>query len=351
MSTNFFENPFAKLAHVPKKTRLSKDKAKHITDSSPLSESLQVPSMSTSKNASYKKNSSHIAHDHNDDYDDECALFLHSMSKIATHVPAKERTHTASAFCLTDHIPSWQAPSVRKKQKKKHMYTHEKAFMSHESEPAHKVSVNTRMEAAPPSFEQLFLKEEQTDDTHAFLQATKDVVPLAGRGRDVVPEVLGVNVNQYNEEDFRRLLEGKLEFSLALKGEYLEGHVVGLDPRILENLRAGNYSPEAHIDLHGLNAMQAYRALLEFFRRSWYKGLRAVLIVPGRGKNSLNGFAVLRDKLQLWLTQDPFKRVVLAFCTAQAIDGGPGSVYVLLRKYKKKGKIHWERIPADADLY
>ena len=102
---------------------------------------------------------------------------------------------------------------------------------------------------------------------------------------------------------------------------------------------------------HGLNALQAFEALRGFFRGGWYKGLRTVLIVPGRGRNSPDGVGVLRGKLQSWLTQDPFKRVVLAFCTAQPHDGGPGSVYVLLRKYRKKGRIYWERMPADEDLY
>ena len=76
-----------------------------------------------------------------------------------------------------------------------------------------------------------------------------------------------------------------------------------------------------------------------------------MLVVPGRGRNSPDGQGVLRGKLQTWLTQEPFKRVVLAFCTAQPHDGGPGSVYVLLRKYRKKGRVYWERLPADADLY
>ena len=120
---------------------------------------------------------------------------------------------------------------------------------------------------------------------------------------------------------------------------------------ILNKLRAGGLSPEAHLDLHGLNAMQAFEALRGFFKGSWYKGLRTVLVVPGRGRNSPDGMGVLREKLQSWLTQDPFKRVVLAFCTAQPHDGGPGSVYVLLRKYRKKGRIYWERMPADSDLY
>ena len=114
--------------------------------------------------------------------------------------------------------------------------------------------------------------------------------------------------------------------------EYMEGHVVGLDQMIMNKLRAGGLSPEAHLDLHGLNAQQAFETLRGFMRGSWYKGLRTILVVPGRGKNSPDG-------------------VVLAFCTAQPHDGGPGSVYVLLRKYKKKGRVYWERMPADADLY
>ena len=73
-------------------------------------------------------------------------------------------------------------------------------------------------------------------------------------------------------------------------------------------------------------------------------------MVPGRGHNSPDGIGILREKFKSWITQEPFKRVVLAFCTAQKHDGGPGSFYVLLRKYKKKGHVYWERMPADEDL-
>ncbi len=191
---------------------------------------------------------------------------------------------------------------------------------------------------------------ESNDDEQAFFKAMQEVAPLGGKGRDVVPEVQLTQPN-VAEQSYTSLIESRVEFAMALKGEYLEAHVVGLDENIMNGLRSGRYSPEASIDLHGLNALQAYNNLVSFFRGAWYKGMRTVLIVPGRGKNSLNGFGVLRDKLQTWLTQDPFKRVVLAFCTARPVDGGPGSVYVLLRKYKKKGKIHWERLPSDPDLF
>ena len=189
------------------------------------------------------------------------------------------------------------------------------------------------------------------EEEDAFLLAMKQVAPLAGKGRAVAPLVNPQSPPPAADTSLQDFLDGKLEFALSFTDEYLEGHVVGLDPLIMGKLRSGSLSPEAHLDLHGLNVLQAFETLRGFMRGSWYKGLRTVLLVPGRGKNSPDGIGILRGKLQTWLTQDPFKRVVLAFCTAQPHDGGPGSIYVLLRKFRKKGRICWERMPADADLF
>jgi len=189
-------------------------------------------------------------------------------------------------------------------------------------------------------------------DEHAavFAQAMRDVLPLKNTGRDVPLGSEPPAIIAPQQQSFQELLENTLEFALSFSEEYIEGHVVGLESLILQKLRAGQYSPEAHLDLHGLNARQAFDALVGFVRHSWYKGMRTVLLIPGRGKNSPEGVAVLRERVQAWLTQEPFKRVVLAFCTAKPIHGGPGSLYVLLRKYKKKGRVYWERCPADMDL-
>ncbi|MCA1987238.1 MAG: Smr/MutS family protein, partial [Desulfovibrio sp.] len=60
---------------------------------------------------------------------------------------------------------------------------------------------------------------------------------------------------------------------------------------------------------------------------------------------------IIKDRVQGWLTRDPFKRVVLAFCTALPKHGGAGAIYVLLRKFNKtKGKIVWERTIWDEDV-
>lgn len=250
-------------------------------------------------------------------------LFIRSIAAIPKHGD-KPRP---SGFLLAEQCDL--AISLKKMKKK-----HKKEI----SETAGQTPVSP-----PPS------RHENEDD--AFLWAMRGISPLEGSGRRVArtPKVNAAPpARDPGMEDF---MAGNLEFALSNTDEYVAGHVVGMDELTINQLAIGQYSPEAHLDLHGLNAMQAFETLREFARNCWFKGLRVALVITGRGRNSPEGHAVLRQKLQTWLTQEPFKRVVLAFCTAQPYDGGPGAIYVLFRKYKKKGRIYWNRLPADADLY
>lgn len=190
------------------------------------------------------------------------------------------------------------------------------------------------------------------DDEFLFVEAMNAVAPLKSSGRAIAPPPLASSAIVTPSNPLQDFMDGKVEFSLAHTDEYVEGHVLGLDPAVIVKMRAGGYSFEAHLDLHGLNAVQAFDALVAFLRSSYQRGLRNVLIIPGRGKNSPDGFGLLRDKVQEWFTQDPFKRVVLAFCTALPRHGGPGALYVLLRKFKKsRGKVFWDKRPSDPDLF
>ena len=191
-------------------------------------------------------------------------------------------------------------------------------------------------------------------DADLFADAVNGVRLLGGGGRAVaVPPPVRVLAGKEPPSDpLRDFMDGKVEFSLEFTDEYLQGHIVGLDAQIINKMKAGEFSSEAHIDLHGLNAAQAWEALVGFFRSAYHKGARCVLVVPGRGLNSPGGAGVLRERLQTWFTQAPFKYVILAFCTALPRHGGAGALYVLLRKQKKtRGKIHWDILPADADLF
>ncbi|MDR1491009.1 MAG: Smr/MutS family protein [Desulfovibrio sp.] len=191
------------------------------------------------------------------------------------------------------------------------------------------------------------------EDKNLFADATKDVKPVGGKGRGIAPSSLPQPCvpRSLPEKSLCELLEDSSKFAFLHSGEYFEASVLDLDPCILGRLRAGSYSPEAHIDLHGMNARQAYDALLRFIRHAYVKNQRCVTVITGRGRNSPEGSGVLRLMLRQWLCRVPFKRIVLAFCTAQAKDGGAGAVYVLLRKFKKsKGRIIWERPPPGGDF-
>lgn len=223
-----------------------------------------------------------------------------------------------------------------------------RAFKKMRRKQAAAASAAPVVQKAPPLPE---IQKDSDDAEALFAGAMRGVQPLEGKGRDIPPRLPVPERAARAAQSLQDMLEGHLEFALTMSGEYLEGYVVGLDAMIMNKLRAGQYSPEAYLDLHGLTAAQAFHALVGFFRGAWYKGMRTLLVVPGRGRNSPDGIGVLRAKLQDWLTQEPFKRVVLAFCSAKPSDGGAGSVYILLRKYRKKGKICWERLPADPDLF
>ena len=72
----------------------------------------------------------------------------------------------------------------------------------------------------------------------------------------------------------------------------------------------------------------------DFLLKNYQLGLRCVLVVHGRGLNSENHIPVLKERLPIWLTKGPVKKIVMAFSTAMPYDGGTGAIYVLLRKQK-----------------
>ena len=195
---------------------------------------------------------------------------------------------------------------------------------------------------------------EQDSEEALFRRAMQDVQPLSKKksGREVIPRkdtAESPPSRQDDETKYRQylqdLVQGRTEFDIQFTNEYFQGSIKGLDSKIMHKLKAGQYSPQAHLDLHGLTSEQAWELLVEFIRESYMAGNRCLLVIPGRGKNSPLGWSVLREQIQSWLTRDPLKRVLLAFSTAQPRHGGSGALYVLLRKYKKsQGKILWDRL-------
>ncbi len=193
---------------------------------------------------------------------------------------------------------------------------------------------------------------KETVNEMDFFTAMQDVKPLAGKERITPPEpeqIIHQNDRSHLIYDFE---EGKLDFALTYTEDLVQCNIMGLDLLILAQLQQRHYNPEAHLDLHGLNVYQAYHTLLGFFKNAYYRDMRCVLLVTGKGLNSHDRVAILRSKVAHWLIDSPFKNIILAFCSAQNQDGGNGALYVLLRKRKKNAKpINWEQMPNDYDLW
>lgn len=145
-------------------------------------------------------------------------------------------------------------------------------------------------------------------------------------------EPRGLDEDRAVQAYLRDLVDGVVPFDIADSDEYIEGAVQGLDRAVLRRLRRGEYSVQAHLDLHGMNREEARDAVARFVRSSLGRGLRCVLIVHGRGLHAKDQIPVLKEKLKAWLTRGAIGSAVLAFTTARPYDGGAGAVYVLLRR-------------------
>ncbi len=175
------------------------------------------------------------------------------------------------------------------------------------------------------------------DDEQLFRHAMAGVAKLPEKARDrVAPPV--VEPRPPTSEDAEALAQlcdlvrGDTNFDISETREYIEGHVVGLDPRLVRRLRRGDFAWQAHLDLHGQTAPQARETIERFIVGGAREGHRCVLVVHGRGLNSKDQVPVLKEHMKSWLARGRIGRHVLAFTSARAHDGGAGALYVLLRR-------------------
>ncbi len=136
------------------------------------------------------------------------------------------------------------------------------------------------------------------------------------------------------------LVQGRERFDITVTGEYLEGYSIPIDPVTMKKLKSGEFTMQAHLDLHGYTRETAEQALVSFITDAHTMGFRMVLVIHGRGLKSDQG-PVLKEHLVRWLTTGALSHLILAFCSARPCDGGTGALYVLLKRKPKKSK--WKR--------
>jgi len=135
----------------------------------------------------------------------------------------------------------------------------------------------------------------------------------------------------------RNLVELGEGFNVSDTPEYMEGTGCSVPSSYAWRLHHGDFSIQAFIDLHGMNAQEAKTAIDAFLKEALAKGKRAVLIIHGRGLSS-RAEPVLKNSVRARLTSRAWKKWLIAFSSAQSFDGGAGATYVLLRERPFSGK-------------
>lgn len=121
---------------------------------------------------------------------------------------------------------------------------------------------------------------------------------------------------------------------------------VGIDGNTADRLRRGQVEPQARLDLHGLTERDAHRALVTFLRGARLRKFRLVLVVTGKGGQSvrrrgedsfdlgleMSARGVLRIMTPRWLKEPGLAEIIADVREAHRRHGGSGALYVYLRK-------------------
>lgn len=169
----------------------------------------------------------------------------------------------------------------------------ERRLFEHSVGPVRPLSAPPRAEHAPP-LPQPVPVQRQRDEAAVMREALSD------------------------EFDVETLLHTDEQLSFRRPG-------IGAD--VSARLRAGHWSIQRQVDLHGLRTDDAREALGRFITESHRAGLRCVRVVHGKGLGSPGRMPVLKGRVLRWLVQ---KKEVLAFVQARPAEGGAGALVVLL---------------------
>ena len=112
-------------------------------------------------------------------------------------------------------------------------------------------------------------------------------------------------------------------------GEELSFLREGYSPKLLRQLKRGQFSVQGDIDLHQMNAAAAQLSIIEFLAEARRDGIRCVRIIHGKGLRSKATGPVLKALTDRMLRR---RDDVIAFASARPALGGTGAVVVLLKR-------------------
>ena len=105
-----------------------------------------------------------------------------------------------------------------------------------------------------------------------------------------------------------------------------------LNPKSRRRLSRRREDVDDRLDLHGLNQVAAFHALIGFLRAAQADGKRLILVITGKGRSEYGDAGVLRSAAPKWLAGPEFRGLVAGVEEAGRRHGGGGALYVRLRR-------------------
>ncbi|WP_020396744.1 Smr/MutS family protein [Thiolinea disciformis] len=170
-------------------------------------------------------------------------------------------------------------------------------------------------------------------ESDLFRESMQDVTPMQPPNQAQLhipkPPAIPVKTLEDEQQVLLDMFSDEYDPTEIQPGDVLSYLRAGIQHRVFNKLRRGEYRIAAELDLHGLNAREARMYLAEFLVRVYPLQGECVRIIHGKGNRSDHRGPILKTKVNHWLRQHDR---VLAFHSARPVDGGTGAAYVLLKR-------------------
>ena len=102
-------------------------------------------------------------------------------------------------------------------------------------------------------------------------------------------------------------------------------------PKRIKQVKMGKLTPDASLDLHGLQCADVVDKLQHFLQKARHHSWQTLLIITGKGLHSENGEPALRNEVERYLSAEGKKQVV-EWSRAPRQYGGNGALILFLRR-------------------
>jgi DNA-nicking Smr family endonuclease len=176
-------------------------------------------------------------------------------------------------------------------------------------------------------------RDDSTDDARLFRDAIGRVRPLKRAApappRKPLPPPRAVQSERDEASVRGELLVHAFDPAAIEVGDEIHYLKPGQPQRLLKQLRRGQFSVRAELDLHEMTIAVAREAVRAFLDESIARREYCVRIVHGKGLRSRGDGPVLKRMTATLLAR---RKDVLAYASARPAQGGTGAVIVLLAR-------------------